>query len=281
MQVPGPLHDAFRLSKDQCQRFARDGFLSGIQILDDEGLARVRAAVDEVRARLEELEPQLYEVEQSFAERPEEVVCHFLGGFRVHPELRRLIDLPQVTVPLLQLLGCEGLRFWHDQVFYKPPHHPGAVPWHQDYSYWQRTTPARHITLNLMLDDADADNGCLQFVPGSQRWGLLPRLPFDAPQDAVFEHLDATQRAAFRPQLAPLRAGQASIHHSHTLHGSGPNRSSRPRRAVVLNYMAADTRSAADEPLLRGVPTIPRGEIVRGAAFPLVLGSEPQRADQK
>lgn len=62
----------------------------------------------------------------------------------------------------------ERLRFWHDQVFAKPPRHPGVVPWHQDYAYWTRTEPACHITLNLLLDDADEENGCLQFVPGSQ-----------------------------------------------------------------------------------------------------------------
>jgi hypothetical protein len=38
-------------------------------------------------------------------------------------------------VPASQLLGGE-VRFWHDQIFYKPAHHGGVVIWHQDYSYW-------------------------------------------------------------------------------------------------------------------------------------------------
>ena len=70
----------------------------------------------------------------------------------------------------------------------------------------------------------------------------------------------------------PVPAGHATLHHARTLHGSGPNRTARPRRALVLNYMAPDTRVADDSaPLLRGVPLIPRGALIEGAHFPIVL----------
>ena len=69
-----------------------------------------------------------------------------------------------------------------------------------------------------------------------------------------------------------MRAGQATIHHSHTLHGSGPNRSGRWRRAVVLNYMAATVRVAdGSQPLLRGVPLLATGAVVDGPDFPIVF----------
>jgi ectoine hydroxylase-related dioxygenase (phytanoyl-CoA dioxygenase family) len=71
---------------------------------------------------------------------------------------------------------------------------------------------------------------------------------------------------------ALLRAGQAAIHHSHTLHGSWGNRSERPRRALVLNYLGPDTRSAdGTRPLLRGVPAVPRGAVIEGPWFPIAL----------
>lgn len=252
-------------------RFARDGFAGPIAILTPAEVARVRDAVAEVIADLARLEPRLYEVEQGHRERPETVVCHFLGGWRVHPVLRDLVFDPRITGPCRALLGVERLRFFHDQVFAKPPRHPGGVPWHQDYSYWTRTAPARHITLNLMLDDADEQNGCLCFVPGSHRAGLLPKVPFDAPPDAIRAHVPAT--VAWQPVAVPVRAGEATIHHSHALHGSGPNRSDRWRRAVVLNYMDAETRVADDSgPLLRGVPWLPKGALVEGEHFPIVAG---------
>jgi ectoine hydroxylase-related dioxygenase (phytanoyl-CoA dioxygenase family) len=266
------------LTHDQCEAFARDGFVGPVDVLPPDDVAAVRAAVAEVIADLDRHRATLYEVEQALTERPGEVVCHFLGGWLVHPVLRALVFDPRATRPCAQLLGVTALRFWHDQVFAKPPHHPGVVPWHQDYSYWTRTAPARHVTLNLMLDDADAENGCLQFVPGSHRWGLLPKLPFDAPLEAIRAQLPAG--AAWRPVAVPLRAGQATIHHSHTLHGSDRNRSARWRRAAVLNFMAPDVRVAGSgEPLLRGVPALPVGAVVDGPHFPLVLDArgEPVR----
>ena len=262
----------FRLRDDQLAAFVRDGFCGPIPVLDAEHLRRVRDAVDLVIARLDELEPRLYEVERAHADRPGEVVCHFLGGWLVDDELRALVFDLAVTVPCAQALGVDRLRFWHDQVFAKPPHHPGVVPWHQDESYWTRVQPIRHVTLNLLLDDADATNGCLQFVPGSHRWELLPKLPFDAPLDAILARLPPERRAEFAPRSVPVPAGHATLHHARTLHGSGPNRSERPRRAVVLNYMAHDTRVAdGSAPLLRGVPLLPIGALVEGPQFPIAL----------
>jgi ectoine hydroxylase-related dioxygenase (phytanoyl-CoA dioxygenase family) len=241
-------------------------------MLDDDDVAVLRGRVDDIRNNLDQHEPRLYEVEAAHRDRPDEVVCHFLGGWLIDDALRALVFDQRLTVPCAQLLGVNQLRFWHDQVFFKPAGHPGVVPWHQDYSYWTRTGPARHITVNIMLDDADEENGCVQFVPGSHRWGLLPKLPFDSSLDAIHEHLSAEQSDAFAPVHGCMRAGEATIHHSHTLHGSAGNHSDRPRRALVFNYMAADTRVLeGDEPLLRNTEPLQEGAIIEGEHFPIVL----------
>jgi ectoine hydroxylase-related dioxygenase (phytanoyl-CoA dioxygenase family) len=258
--------------------FREQGFLGPIDVLAADEVAELRQAVAAVIAALDQHRARLYEVEQAFTERPGEVVCHFLGGWLVHERLRALVFDPRLLRPCAELLGVPRLRFWHDQVFAKPPRHPGVVPWHQDYSYWTRTAPACHITVNLMLDDADATSGCVQFVPGSHRWGLLPKLPFDAPLEAIRAQLPA--EAPWRPVPMVLRAGQASIHHSHVLHGSDRNRSDRWRRAVVCNYLGDGVRVAdGSRPLLRGVPLLPTGALVAGEHFPIVwpppTGIEP------
>lgn len=253
----------------QREAFDRDGFCGPIDVLTPREVDDVRAAVAFVIERLPELEARLHEVEAAYRERPSEVVCHFLGGWRVHPVLRDLVFDERITAPCAEALGVDALRFWHDQVFAKPPHHPGVVPWHQDYSYWQRTTPACHVTLNLLLDDADEHNGCLSFVPGSHRLGLLPKVPFDAPLEAIRASLPPD--FAFAPVAVPVRAGQATIHHSHVLHGSGKNDSDRWRRACVLNYMGAHVRVAdGSTPLLRHAEPLPTGALVEGREFPLV-----------
>ena len=205
-------------------------------MLDDDDGAVLRGRADDIRNNLDEHEPRLYEVEAAHRDRPDEVVCHFLGGWLIDDALRALVFDRRLTVPCAQLLGVSQLRFWHDQVFFKPAGHPGVVPWHQDYSYWTRTGPARHITVNIMLDDADEENGCVQFVPGSHRWGLLPKLPFDSSLDAIHEHLSAEQSDAFAPVHGRMRAGEATIHHFRLAHSSKPNTSNQRRVGILFVY---------------------------------------------
>lgn len=88
--------------------------------------------------------------------------------------------------------------------------------------------------------------------------------------DAVRELLTDKQIAAFRPVAAELPAGYANFHHSMTLHGSFENRSDRPRRGVVVNFIRDGVLSDSDEPLLEGVPVIPAGEKLQGRFFPLL-----------
>lgn len=260
------------LPEDKEAAYREQGFLSGVDVLTPVQVAELSRRLEQIRLNLTRYSDRLYEVEADYLARPDEVVFHFLGAWLIDEWFHDIIFSPQITVPVSQLLGTPRVRFWHDQVFYKPARHPGVVPWHQDYSYWTRSTPPNHITVNILLDDASTENGCLHYVPGSHRWGLLPKVSFAGDMDAIGERLPPGLRGQFRPVAAPGHAGQASFHHSHTMHGSYANLSDRPRRAVVLNYMGADTRCADGQtPLLKGVPLIPEGAVIEGEYFPVVL----------
>ena len=102
----------FRLSPDQVEAFAQQGFLAPVPVLTDDQVAELRERLDRIRADLPRLASRLYEVEQAHTERPDAVVCHFLGGWLVDPWLHDLVFSPAVTVPLAQLLGLRRLRFW-------------------------------------------------------------------------------------------------------------------------------------------------------------------------
>ena len=49
------------------------------------------------------------------------------------------------------------------------------------------------------------------------------------------------------------------------------NRTDRPRRATVINVFKDGTFSDSDQPLLTGVPVVPKGEPIRGQFFPLLF----------
>ena len=263
---------ALRLDAEQVRSFETNGFVAGIRLLGGAALEAVRDAVETIRGGDSPHADLLYEVEEDYYRDPERNAFHCLGGWLVEPALHDLVFHPAATVPAAQLLGVERLRFWHDQVFYKPPRHPGVVAWHQDFSYWTRTLPMNHVTINVVLDDTSLENGCLHYVPGSHRWPLLAPVSFGQDMESFRDLLPAELRERFRPVPVPLRAGEASFHHPLTVHGSHENRTSRPRRAAVLNYMGPDTRSAEGRiPLLKGTPVVARGDVIEGEHFPIVL----------
>lgn len=210
-----------------------------------------------------------YEYHNNESGDPDNVLFHALGAWRIKPGFHDILWNPAFTVPASQLLGGE-VRFWHDQLFCKPAHHGGVVAWHQDYSYWTRTRPMRHLTCWIGLDDATVDNGCLQYVPGSHRWELLPVTGLAGDMEAIQTVLSDEQKAQFKPVPVELKAGEASFHHPHLVHGSYGNTTDRPRRAVVLNVFLDGVESASDEPLLSGVPAIPPGHKMSGPFFPLL-----------
>ena len=268
-----PTSDAYeqhRLSDEQLAAFERDGFLSGVRLLNDEQVKQLRDEVAELADPKHPGHELFYEYHSNESADPSHVLFHALGAWRITPGLHDILWHAPVTMAASQLLGG-AVRMWHDQLFCKPPKHGGVVAWHQDYSYWTRTQPMRHLTCWIALDDTTVESGCLRYVRGSHNWDLLPITGLAGDMDAIREVLTDEQIAAFeQPALVEVKAGEASFHHPLTVHGSEANRSDRPRRAVVLNFVGDGVRSEADEPLLTGVPVVPSGEPLSGQYFPLL-----------
>src|SRR5581483_8647023 len=59
---------------------------------------------------------------------------------------------------------------FQDHVVWKTPGTSEPVAWHQDFAYWPLESAAG-LTLWIALDDADLENGCLHYLPGTQREG--------------------------------------------------------------------------------------------------------------
>jgi ectoine hydroxylase-related dioxygenase (phytanoyl-CoA dioxygenase family) len=259
-----------QLTSDQVEFYRENGYVAGIKMLNDDQLNVLR---EELAALVDPAHPGhelFYEFNANESADPQQILFHALGAWRIQPGLHDLLWHPAFVVPAAQLLGG-AVRFWHDQIFYKPAKHGGVVIWHQDYSYWTRTQPMAHISCWIGLDDSTRDNGCVHYVPGSHRWQLLPRTSFANDMNAVLDSLTPSQRAEFKPVPIELKAGECSFHHPLMVHGSYANNTTRPRRAVVLNALRDGVSSASAEPLLEGVPPIPVGQKLAGQFFPLLF----------
>jgi ectoine hydroxylase-related dioxygenase (phytanoyl-CoA dioxygenase family) len=261
--------DAFRLRADQISFFHENGYLAPVKVLDDTQVDALRA---ELATLVDPSHPDhalFHEFHSNESTDPSTVLFHALGAWRVSRYFHDLLWHPAFVIPAAQLLGG-AVRFWHDQLFVKPPRHGGVVAWHQDYSYWTRTQPLAHLTCWIALDEATAENGCLRYVPGSHKWPLLPITGLAGGMNAIESVLTEEQRAQFKPVALELRKGEASFHHPLMVHGSSENRSDRPRRGAVINVVRDGVRSATDEPLLQGIPPLSAGTPLGGRFFPLL-----------
>lgn len=118
----------------------------------------------------------------------------------------------------------------------KPPGRSSELRWHQDR--WVNLTRDPLITVWTALDPATLENGCLRIIPGSHHELVNPSDDSGFLTNQMVEDLDEDV------DVMPLemQAGGVVLLHNHTLHSSGVNQSSRPRRAFSACYMDASTQ---------------------------------------
>ena len=201
--------------------------------------------------------------------------------------LAKLVLNPVIGEIAARLVGVSGIRLWQDQLLHKPPQRDtdaGVVGWHQDWHYWQCAEPAELITAWVALVDVDEQNGCMEVVPGSHKWGLLPDSDFFEQDLESLQHtIENSVGRKFETVPCVLPAGAVSFHHCLTIHGSRPNLSNAPRLSMVLHLQPDGTQYRAGTPadehnnvrLLSGAD----GDPFAGPYFPMLYsenrGSNP------
>jgi ectoine hydroxylase-related dioxygenase (phytanoyl-CoA dioxygenase family) len=262
--------EKYRLTEEQVAFFHENGYVKGVKVLEPNEVEVLREELAKLVEPTPEERALFYEFHSNESANPNTTLFHALGAWRVGRALHDILWNPRFTVPASQLLGGP-VRFWHDQLFCKPAGHGGVVAWHQDYSYWTRTQPMQHLTCWIGLDEATTENGCMVYVPKSHRWPLLPVTGLAGDMHAIETVLSDEQKAEFRQQVTvELPLGYAAFHHPLLVHGSYENRSTRSRRAIVLNTVRDGVRSDSNDPLLDGVPPVPKGQPLGGQFFPLL-----------
>lgn len=131
------------------------------------------------------------------------------------------------------LMG-QKLEFWYDQFLGKPPGRSVPTEWHQDEGYWGRNLDDKGITCWIPLQDVDASNGCMHFIDGGHKDGVLAHHRVEGiASDLLTCNTEVDER---RMVVCPIRRGDVTFHHSKTPHMTTSNMSKRWRKAVS-NHM--------------------------------------------
>lgn len=226
----GPAGARPTLDDAQIGQFWRDGFLVVDDVFDAAEIEALRDAASEPEDN-----------EWKTAGR----TVHSLGLTTRHEAFLSLARDLRIVGRLTSLIG-EDIQLQHSKMAAQPAEaDKGGFGWHQDFAFYPHTNTDL-VAVMVMLDDATPDNGCMRMVRGSHERGLLDHMD----DEGMF--LGTCQEsAAWRDhaddivQITP-RAGGISMHHCLMLHGSGPNKSGRPRRGLVFQYRADDAYQLAD-----------------------------------
>ena len=165
------------------------------------------------------------------------------------PSFAALIRNPRLIEGVSQLVGPD-LLVWSCGFFIKEPGSKSYVSWHQDLNYWGLDGDDE-VTAWLALTPATVETGCMRFVPGSHRRKDVPHNDSFAKDNL----LTRGQEIAVEVDEASavnvlLRAGQASFHHGHMFHASGPNVTSSRRLGVAIRYVAPSMKQVSGDRLL-------------------------------
>ena len=271
------------LSPSEIDSYQSEGFLIVEGVLDPERLAQFRESINRLVAEAARLSQS--------NERFDIEVNHKPGAPRVeriktphkfYPEFWGFARDPALLGILEPLIG-PNIRLYDSKLNLKPPGGGAPVEWHQDWAFYPHTNQDM-LAAGVYFDDSSAENGTLLVIPGSHRGPL-----YEHHIDGVFAGAIDRRRCDVDFSAAvPLtaKAGSVSVHHTRLIHGSGPNRSRKPRWLLLMEFTAADAwplmglpedLDEFDARIVAGVPTLsPRMEAVP-VRIPLPEVSGPQR----
>ena len=220
------------LSEAEVATYERDGLVVPRYRLPDDVLARMRHSLDELVGDNPDVP-----TDSMFCPHIAEGGTQGLAGAEAWLDYARL---PAVLDMAAQLIGPD-IILWGTTVFGKPAGSGKEVPWHQDGQYWP-ITPLATCSVWIALDDADAGNGCLRYVPGSHRGRKLFAHTTSESEELVLNRvLDEREFDQADARDVVLESGQMSFHDVYLVHGSAANRSDRRRAGYVLRYMPASS----------------------------------------
>jgi hypothetical protein len=220
---------------DLPERFAHDGFAVLDALTTAEDIARIRSLLDPLFDKFESLGERAFDLAGPLAPGAVPKSPEVNEAAVLEPKLRETLTYERCRRVARRLLGVPvGYQF--DHAIYKLPNNQTPTAWHQDEAYNHEPIPLRSVHFWIPLQPATVENGCMWFVPGSHRGGLLPHEVASrrgAGGTLAVNSLDASSAVA-----CPLRVGGATIHQPLTLHYTGPNQSAEYRRAWILHFGA-------------------------------------------
>ena len=261
---------AYPITDDHVAFFRENGYVRCDDVLTAEELEIVRRGVDRGRAERKGIARDLAgDGEKDGHDR----ILQMLNLWELYPEIKAYVFGGRLARMAQHLAGSPTLHLYHDQALIKEPGPSAPAPWHQDQPYWPSKEPGM-FSCWMALDDVTVERGCMQFIPGSHRWGEFPPISFKGDGPALRDYLSDELRARWMPTPVELKAGSCTFHHGLTFHYTHANTTPHDRRALATIFIPAGITYAAEDKMTNPFAdsiTSQKGEPLRGTRFPQLI----------
>lgn len=167
-----------------------------------------------------------------------------VNGHVVIPRLAEVARTPAILDIVEAILGPDLLA-WSVELFIKDSGSDKTVSWHQDITYWGMGETDDEVTAWIALSDVSIEAGCMRFIPGSHKGGLVAHEDTFADDNLLSRGQKITDVREEDAIHGPLKPGQMSLHHGRCFHASGRNRSDDRRIGLAIRYVTPAVRDHA------------------------------------
>jgi ectoine hydroxylase-related dioxygenase (phytanoyl-CoA dioxygenase family) len=217
------------VSDEKVKFFQKNGYVAFHDVLDERELEVLRAGMKKAR---DERKGAVRDLAGKDNEDGNDRILQMINLWEQYPEVEAYIKGGRIAKMAQRLTGSSSIRLYHDQALVKEPGPSAPSPWHQDQPYWPSKEPGM-LSCWMALDDVTVERGCMQFIPGSHRWGEFPPISFEGEGPELKDHISEEQKKKWDPQPVELEAGSCTFHHGLTFHYTNANTTDHVRRALV------------------------------------------------
>jgi ectoine hydroxylase-related dioxygenase (phytanoyl-CoA dioxygenase family) len=213
------------LSPNQLKQYKDEGFVSPINIFSKEKAKKIRNEIELIEKDLPE------ELEKS-------------GRYNAHlisPLLDEVTHYPKILDAVQSLIG-EDILVCGTTLFIKNPNEKGFVSYHQDAKYIG-LEPHNWVTAWVAITDSNEHNGCMRMWSGSHKDNLKQHNQKFNEGNLLTRGQTVMNVPIKETTPLILTAGQMSLHHPTTVHGSDLNKSNDRRIGFVIqSYIGTNVK---------------------------------------
>ena len=213
------------LSSNQLQQYKDEGFVSPIDIFSKDKAKEIRDEIETIEQRLPG------ELEKA-------------GRYNAHlisPLLDEVTHHSKILDAVQSLIG-KNILVCGTTLFIKNPKEKGFVSYHQDAKYIG-LEPYNWVTAWVAITDSNEQNGCMRMWSGSHKDNLKDHDQKFNKGNLLTRGQTVNDVPEQETKALILSAGQMSLHHPKTVHGSGLNKSDDRRIGFVIqSYIGSNVK---------------------------------------